>query len=181
MQLHIEALSAERIKDFYAVNCDANGLDWCNCMAWWSNNWEEFGARTAEQNRKLRGALFEKGEFDGYVLYKDDTPIGWSQVGLRNRLPNLVRMYGMEQRPDVIAITCIALTPQNRGKGLSENFLRLILNDLRRFSPCVVQAFPKRGSDDPWTGPESIFLKCQFAVIKDDPAYPVLEKALDPK
>ncbi len=131
MQLSIKKLNPERISDFYSVNCEANGLEWCNCMAWWSNNWEEFGSRTTGQNRELRKSLFDRGEFDGYVLYGDDAPIGWSQVGLRNRLPNLVRMYGSEPRPHVFAITCMALAPRARGMGLSTKFIELVLRELK--------------------------------------------------
>jgi hypothetical protein len=171
----IRKLNNGNVNDFFAVNCAKNGLEWCNCVAWWCDNWEKFGARSAEENRQHRETLFSRGEFDGFLLYEDDLPIGWSQVGPRNRLPNLVKMYGADPRDNVTAVTCFALRPEYRRKGVVTEFLNLIVSELKATENRVIQGFPKRETKDPWTGPESSFMKCGFVKVVEHEKFPIYE------
>jgi GNAT superfamily N-acetyltransferase len=173
MRIEVRKLSPTTKDDFYNVNCQANGLGWCNCVAWWCPTWDEFKDRTEAENRKQRETLFSKGEYDGYVLYVDGAPVGWSQVGLRDRLQKLYSQYGLESSPETIAISCIALAPSVRGNGIAHHFVQKILEDLRSQGVRHVQAFPKRNTDDPWTGPESVFVKAGFSLEKNSENFPV--------
>lgn len=66
--------------DFFHVHSEKYGCGWCFCVAWWVPTWEGWSERTREQNRELRETLLESGEYDGYILYGDEHPIGWCQV-----------------------------------------------------------------------------------------------------
>ena len=165
-------------RDFFRVHGAEQGADWCFCVAWWVPTWDGWGARTAGDNRALREELFQRGEYDGYLLYDDEEPIGWCQVGLRDRLAKLVEQFGLAPDGDVWAITCFHIHPDRRRRGLATELLRGVLADLQRRGVARVQAFPRRGVDAPgelWTGPESMYTAAGFSPTSDDPKRPVLE------
>lgn len=183
MDLKVIQLDADYEEDFYKIHSDENKAGWCFCVAWWTTTWEAWSLRTAEENRKRREQLFQAGQYDGYLLYADGKPVGWCQVGPRDRLINLCEQYNFIPDPDVWAITCFLLIPGYREIGLAHYFLKEILKDLRKIGVMHVQGFPRRGknlsADNVWTGPESIFQKAKFSLERDDPLYPIYGLDLD--
>jgi GNAT superfamily N-acetyltransferase len=140
--------------------------------------WEGWGERSAEQNRTLREALFERcDQYDGYLFYVDDEPVGWCQAGPRDRLEKLARQFNLEPDPDTWALTCFLIAPRARGQGMAASLLAGVLDDLRARGVKRVEAFPKRGESldagDLWNGPEALFRAAGFAVVRDDPVRPV--------
>jgi ribosomal protein S18 acetylase RimI-like enzyme len=172
---------ASRRRDFFELHCAKNGEGWCNCVAWWVPTWEGWSERSAEENRRLREALCDRGEYDGYLLYADGATIGWCQVGPRDRLEKLVRSYALEPDPETWAITCFVVAPAQRRLGMARFLLQQVLVDLRSRGVRRVEAFPRRRTAAPgelWTGPEAMFRDVGFAVARDDPERPVLELKL---
>ncbi len=178
----VRRLTADRREDFFRVHCDAEGTGWCYCAAWWVETWDGWGERTGEQNRALREALFDRGELDGYLLYEGGRPIAWCQVGLRDRLEKLVAQFELQPDPEAWAITCFAVIPSERRRGAARFLLTEVLRDLRGRGAVRVQAFPKRGVDVPemWTGPEELYRRAGFAVVREDESRPVLALELAP-
>ena len=168
---------ASRRRDFFALHCPANGLGWCSCVAWWVPTWEGWSERSAEENRRLREALCDRGEYDGYLLYADGEATGWCQVGPRDRLEKLVRSYALAADPDTWAITCFVIAPGHRRRGMARFLLDQVLVDIRERGVRRVEAFPRRDGDSEgelWTGSEALFRDAGFRVTRDDPARPVL-------
>lgn len=165
--------------DFFKVHCQAEGTDWCYCTAWWVPTWEGFGERSDAQNRELRERLFAAGHDDGFLLYKGEEPVGWSQVGQRDRLEKLRNQYGLEPDPGVWAITCFTILPRCRGQGLARRLLEGILLSLRMSGIERVQAFPKPGPrlepGEAWRGTEGLFRSAGFREVGRPEAGPVLE------
>ncbi len=164
--------------DFYRLHGQTSDAG-CFCTAWWVPTWEEWADRTPAQNRALREALLERGEYDGYLLYADGAPVGWCQVGPRDRLAKLVRQFGLAPDPATWAITCFLIAPGFRGQGLARALLEAVLADLRRRGDVRrAEAFPRRGAGGDvlalWNGPEALFRAAGFSVVKDDPVRPVL-------
>ena len=182
VELKVIPLDADHEGDFYKIHCDENNTGWCYCVAWWTTTWEAWSLSTAEENRIRRENLFGAGQYDGYLLYVDDKPAGWCQVGPRDRLVNLCDQYKFAPDPDVWAITCFLLLPKYREIGLAHYFLKEILKDLSSKKVMYVQGFPRRGhdlsADNVWTGPESVFQKAGFILERDDPLYPIYGKQL---
>ena len=168
--------------DFFKLHSEKNGGGWCFCAAWWMPTWVGWNDRTAEQNRMLREELCDVGEYDGYLLYLNDEPVGWCQVGFRDRLFNLVMTYKLAPDINTWAITCFFIAKQHRRKGLAEYMLAEILSDLRKQGVKRVEVFPKRdgclSENDLWTGPETIFSNAGFQVVVDSPNNPVLALTL---
>jgi GNAT superfamily N-acetyltransferase len=169
---------ASRVSDFFAVHSAANGADWCYCAAWWVPTWDGWGERSAKQNRELRSSLLERGEYDGYLLYVDNSPAGWCQVGPRDRLSKLVEQFQLRHDADTWAITCFLIAPSYRRQGMSSYMLDAVVEDLRDSGVRRIEAFPRRGAEldeaELWNGPEDLFLEAGFEVVLDDPVRPVL-------
>ena len=176
--LQIHRLSKKREGDFFRLHSPVNGCGWCFCVAWWVPTWKGWGDRTSEGNRTLRERPFESGHYDGYLLYIDDLPVGWCQVGARDRLDKITNQFELTPDPETWAITCFLIEDSHRRLGYARFMLGEILKDLRERGVRKVEAFPRRGSNldelDLWNGPENIFLNAGFEVVHDDPQRPLL-------
>jgi len=176
MNRRVKLLNADNIDDFFKVHSGECG--WCYCTAWWVPTWEGWTKRSDDENRQFRLDLFTKGEFDGYILYVENKPAGWCQVGQRDRLTKLIKQYKLEPNPEVWAITCFVIKPEYRNNGLAVYMLKVILEDLKARGVKLVQAFPKRtDSNKPgehWKGPERMYVSIGFTVERDDRNNPIL-------
>jgi GNAT superfamily N-acetyltransferase len=147
--------------------------------------WKGWGERTAEDNRSVRESLCEAGEYDGYLLYNDGEPVAWCQAGPRDRLKKLVSQFQLDPSPDTWAITCFLVAPGFRRRGLASYLLRHVIADLRDRGVRRVEAFPKRGETlsegDLWNGPEAMFRRAGFGLVRDDPTRPTLALDLEPQ
>jgi len=177
MEIKVCPLTAELQDDFYRLHSKENDHGWCFCAAWWVPTWEGWSLRTEEENRAIRDQLFSSGQYDGYLMYDGDRPIGWCQAGPRDRLRKLIDEYRLPGDPTAWAITCFFILPEYREIGLGQHMLREVLEDLRKKGVKYVQGFPRRGKhfkvDDLWTGPETFFQNTGFYLERDDPNYPV--------
>lgn len=180
----VKALDADHLDDFFRVHSKENGEGWCNCVAWHVPTWEGWGERTEQDNLGVRKRLFAEGEFDGYILYQDDEPVGWCQCGPRDRLPKLLSQKALAPSAETWAITCFVIIPPFRGKGIAHACLERILEDLRDRGIRHVQAFPKcgqgLGAGEVWTGPESLYVKAGFELERPSAVSPVYGKRLAP-
>lgn len=167
--------------DFYRLHSSENGCGWCFCTAWWVPTWDGWSQRSADENRMLREQLLDQGQYDGYLLYAKDNPVGWCQVGKLQRLVKLVEQFSLTSEDDSWAITCFLIIPQFRRMGLATRLLSEVIRDLKGRGVKRVLAFPKVGKNldplDMWNGNLSMFLSVGFTTMKHDPSRPVL--ALD--
>ncbi len=171
-----------RRDDFRRLHSDENGAGWCRCVAWWVPTWEGWGERTEAENASLRDSLCDAGEYDGYLAYDRLEPVGWCQVGARDRLEKLVLQLGLEPDPATWAITCFLVAPSYRGQGVARTLLRHALDDLRARGVTRIEAHPRAGASldegDLWTGPLGLYLGEGFEHAGDSPRGPVLARAL---
>lgn len=178
MNVEVVRLGPDLRDEFYRVHCAENGCDWCFCVAWWVPTWEGWGDRTAEQNRALRDDLFERGEYDGYLARIDGQPVGWCQVGPRDRLAKLVRHMSLPVSPETYAVTCFQVAPALRRRGVATALLAGALADLRARGVRRVEAYPRRRGgldpDDMWTGPEDLYARFGFRSMGNDSNAPVV-------
>jgi GNAT superfamily N-acetyltransferase len=145
----------------------------CLCTAAFVESW-----RDASLAGPCRERLLEEGPPDGFLLYRDGAPIGWCQAAPRDALPLLVRGRGLAPDPDVWAISCLALVPEARGRRLSHDLLRLVLDELRRRGVRRVHAFACRYGEDEDTStfvefPESLCRRAGMTLEHDHPMRPI--------
>ncbi len=173
MSLRIHRHEPSREEDFARLHCGPG----CHCVAWWVPTWDGWGKRTEEENRALRAELYESEEYDGYLAYDGEQPVGWCQVGARDRLPKLREQFGLTPDSYTWAVTCFLVDRASRRTGVARALLSRILDDLAS-NPLVrrVEAFPKRGHavGELWNGPEPLFLEQGFQVVVEAALRPVL-------
>ena len=122
----VRLLSEQIVGDFWSLHSEEVDHGWCCCTAWWAPSFKVFGSRTAEENKEIREELFAKGQYEGFILYENGTPIGWCQCGSLNRLKLLCEHYHLmpdEIDDEVQAISCLFLVPSARGRGLAHRFI----------------------------------------------------------
>lgn len=161
----VKRLDAQSVQDFWTLHSDA-GCGNCFCVAWWVPTWVGWEKRSAEENRSFRQELFARGEYDGYLLYHADVPIGWCQVGPRDRLVKIVKTFDLSPDPKVQAITCFFLRKEWRSQGIGTWFLSQVLQELRSQGVHRVEGFPStepgHESGEIWTGTKGMFQKAGF-------------------
>jgi GNAT superfamily N-acetyltransferase len=168
--------------DFDAVHSEANDAGWCRCVAWWVETWEGWGERTAAENAALRAELCGRGEYDGLLAYDGLEPVGWCQVGPRDRLAKLVAQLELEPDASVWAVTCFLVTPSHRGHGVARALLREAVALAREHGASRVEGYPRTSGDDPgeqWTGPARLFATAGFLPVRDGAPRQVWSLELD--
>jgi len=177
MDIKVRALTAELVDDFFRLHSEENQHGWCFCVAWWVPTWDGWSRRSADDNRNMREHLFQIEQYDGYLMYDGVRPIGWCQVGPRDRLRKLITEYRLPNDSEAWAVTCFFVAPEYRDIGLGRFLLKEVLIDIKARGIKYVQGFPRRGKhhkvDDCWTGPEEFFIGAGFELERDDPSYPV--------
>jgi GNAT superfamily N-acetyltransferase len=184
MNFAVRRLHNSLRQDFFRLHSEEYGCGWCLCVAWWLPTWDGWADRTPEENRALRELLFDQGQYDGYLLFREEEPIGWAQVGPRDRLEKLVREYRLSPEPSTWAITCLMLAPEARGRGLARVLLEGVVSDLPQRGATSLEAFPRRGEglspEEVWTGPEGLFRRSGFALVQDHPRRPRYRREAGP-
>ncbi|MHC4778092.1 MAG: GNAT family N-acetyltransferase [Planctomycetota bacterium] len=178
MNMEVRPLSADLQDDFFHLHGDAHGGGWCYCVAWWVPTWEGWIERTAAQNREFRERLFAEGNHDGFLLYTDGAPVGWCQVGPRDRLEKLVRQFDRPPDPDAWAITCFFVASDHRRRGVASELLKQVLAQLKAKGVKRVEAYPNTSGTDEegehWTGPPSLYEGAGFHELEGGPKRSVM-------
>ncbi len=136
--------------------------------------------------RKLR--LLRRGRqvFGSYakVLLLDHEPAVYAQFGPLSSYPRaqqLRELYpALPQSPLPAVITCVAATPESRGRGLARRLVEAVCEDLEARGFSAVEAYPDLtlGAHEASAAHPAFWRACGFEVAVDDERYPVLRRAL---
>jgi GNAT superfamily N-acetyltransferase len=168
----VETFGAVRQDDFRRLHSDANGAGWCRCVAWWVPTWDGWGERMAQENAALRDELCDTGEYDGLLAYDRRDPVGWCQLGPRDRLEKLVHQFELEPDPTTWAVSCFLVAPSHRGRGVAAALLDAAIERARAEGAVRLEGYPRTAADDAgelWTGPERLFVRAGFRHVHDTP------------
>ncbi|HEX2302717.1 MAG TPA: GNAT family N-acetyltransferase [Gaiella sp.] len=169
--MKVERLRPELEDGFLALHDDVNGAGWCRCVAWWVPTWDGWGDRSVSDNLALRRELWRRGEHDGFLAFAEGEPIGWVQVGRRDRLSKLTSQLALEPDPATWAVSCFLVAPGWRRRGVAAALLDGALDSLSVDGVKRVEAYPRAGDpadDEAWTGPERLFASAGFELVRSD-------------
>jgi GNAT superfamily N-acetyltransferase len=131
--------------------------------------WDGWGERAAAENAALRKSLCHAGEYDGLLAYDGDEPVGWCQLGPRDRLAKLVAQLELEPDPSVWAVTCFLVAPSRRRRGVAAALLERAIGTAREAGASRLEAYPRHEAEEPgemWTGPPALFAAAGFEPVR---------------
>jgi len=109
----------------------------------------------------------------GKLVYHDGKVVAWAQYAPATSLPN-ARTYHTYPSEDAYLISCLAVAPGYRQRGIGETLLRAVVDDLRLRGLRAVETFARRGRPNNPSGPVEFYLKQGFKVKADDEFLPLL-------
>jgi ribosomal protein S18 acetylase RimI-like enzyme len=143
-------------------------------------------ALATDAPRKLR--LLDRGRrvFGAYakVLLIDDRPAAYVQFGPLSAYPRARRMRELYPRlpsaPLPAVITCIASSPESRGRGFARELVLAVCDDLSARGFAAVESFPDLtlGPTEASAAIPAFWEGCGFSVAMDDERFPVMRREL---
>jgi GNAT superfamily N-acetyltransferase len=140
----------------------------------------------ADAPRKLQ--LLGRGlaVFGSYakVLEVDGEAAAYCQFGPLSAYPRAQRVRELYPRlpasPLPAVITCIATTPDARGRGLAGRLVGAVAEDLASRGFSAVEAYPEPEADPEATSAANpaFWMACGFDLAIDDPRFPVVRREL---
>ena len=179
--------------DFFDNRAFTDNREWsaCYCVFFhWNDEYEKSlrapGVDVHVHNRNLSAEMIEKGILKGYLAYDGDVAVGWVNANDKNAYEKL----NPENRPDLwdgydksaktISITCFAIAPDYRRKGIASALLKRVLEDAAVNGYDFVEAYV-RDIDETirnYHGPEALYKKAGFEVYKNLGIEKIIRKAL---
>ncbi len=179
--LTFRPLGPDTFDDFVAMHAQSE-CQGCFCMYWqFPGDNRAWQLAQADENLAAKRALVAEGRTHGLLAYEGDAVIATAQFEPRDTLVKLTaRMPYKNFEADAAtwAITCFRVRESHRRRGVARALLDAAVAHLRdAHAARHVEAFPRRGEDlrdeEVWTGPESLFAKAGFTVVREHAQYPV--------
>ena len=139
-------------------------------------DWDGWGERSRTRTQPAESlATVWLLAFDG------DRPVGWCQVGPRDRLAKLVAQLELEPDPSVWAVTCFVVSPSHRRRGVVAALLEAAVSAARAAGASRLEGYPRVVADEPgemWTGPIGLYRSAGFDLAREGSPRSVLSLQL---
>jgi GNAT superfamily N-acetyltransferase len=170
----------DAVMHYFDMVAYADNPNWskCFCMERLVDDYEE---RTKEQNRASRSELIQSAKANGLVAYRLGRVVGWCHAAPKSELLNV---YG-ERAPDVGAIVCFVVAPDQRRQGIATQLLGAALDHLQSRGMKTAEAYPSVLDVDParwvwaqYVGPLSMYVKAGFEVSEVQEDFCIVRRKL---
>lgn len=156
-----------RWDDVRAVFGTKGDPSWCFCQYFADPEWN----RGKDANlRSLKSQVAQCDPPAGLIAYADDEPVGWVQVGPRDRFPRLNARH--EPQDGEWFLTCFVVRVGHRRQGVSAALLAAAVEHARAHGARTLRARPtdtsagKRPGADLFTGVLSTFAAAGFHEVR---------------
>lgn len=156
--------------------------DWSICYC---NDYHFLGdveTCTRELSRSMIINRIDENELSGYLVFKNNKPIGWCNVNNRLNYQRLLRDYNLIDNPDdkVCSVVCFLIHPDYRRKGISQKIIERVILDYSNTTYDYIEAYPKKGdsSTSNFNGPLELYKRNNFKMHKEYDNYYVMRKTL---
>lgn len=145
---------------------------------------DEWGGRTAGDNRRDMTELVKRGQVTGLLAFADDKPVGWCNYGETTRLSGLMRRFGLAtgDHDRVGSVACFVISAPYRGHGVASQLLDAAVERLRARGLRAVEAYPAQSSDGSphsnFRGPLAMFLRAGFEPYGESDRHLIVRKTL---
>ncbi len=173
--VNIAGASYQDIPDHYFTHSS------CRSCLYWENGrvspYEGPNEREAEKRRWFNSISLVFGP-SGKLVYQDGLVVGWAQYAPASCFPK-VSTYHIYPSEDAYLITCLAVKPEYRNRGMGMTLLKAVIDDLRARGVKAVETFARKGNANNPSGPVELYLKTGFKIKTDDDFFPLLRLELD--
>jgi ribosomal protein S18 acetylase RimI-like enzyme len=170
----------EAVMHYFDLVAYADNPNWSKCYCA-ERLVADYGSRTKEQNRAFRSQLILSAKANGLVAYRFGRVVGWCHAAPKTELLNVEGKKG----PQVGAIVCFVVAPDQRRQGVATTLLEAALEHLRRRGMTAAEAYPFLGEIDlarwsqiNYVGPLSMYVKAGFAIEEQHEDFAVVRRAL---
>jgi ribosomal protein S18 acetylase RimI-like enzyme len=170
----------DAVLHYFDMVAYADNPNWSKCFCM-ERLVDDYESRTKEQNRAERSELIRSAKANGLVAYRLGRVVGWCHAAPKNELLNVEG----EKDPNVGAIVCFVVAPDQRRQGVATTLLDAALEHLRKRGMRAAEAYPFLGEPDQarwatinYVGPLSMYVKAGFEVAEKHDDYAVVRMPL---
>jgi ribosomal protein S18 acetylase RimI-like enzyme len=170
----------EPVMHYFDMVAYADNPNWSRCFCM-ERLVDDYESSTKQQNRAARSELILSAKANGLVAYRLGRVVGWCHAAPKNELVNVEG----EKDPEVGAIVCFVVAPDQRRQGVATTLLDAALDHLRKRGMKSAEAYPFIGEMDPsrwsninYVGPLSMYVKAGFEVAEKHGDYAVVRRTL---
>jgi GNAT superfamily N-acetyltransferase len=182
MRTHVVDLSDENLDDVPTWLGHPSSCKYC---LYWEHPDEDprhASLSNAEAFRKKRDwfrATRDQWGPCGKLLYSSGRVIGYAQYAPPQYLPNAAAYEAGPLCAEATFLSCLYLFDEtSRRQGFGRLLLTSILCELRVRGVTVVETYARKDSQENPSGPLEFYLRQGFAVVRDDPMFPLVQYRL---
>lgn len=157
----------------------------CKYCLYWEHSDEDprrvalSDAEAFEEKRNWFRATRDEWGPCGKLLYSCGRVIGYAQYAPPQYFPNAATYETGPVSPEATFLSCLFLPDEkSRRQGFGRLLLESILCELRARGALTVQTFARKDSPENPSGPLGFYLRQGFAIVRDDPAFPLVQYKL---
>ena len=180
---------------FYPCYCNAFNMSKKRIQVEFYNQAAKNGGGNAGWKKALRESamrMVASGEVQGYLVYDNETSIGWCNVNDRlnyyrvgefdlSDVPQDEICDYCRNKGEIKSIVCFEIAPEYRGRGIATLVLNRICEDAELDGYKYVEAYPMANKEDQrlaFTGPKRLYEKNGFVIVEQRGNMLVVRKKL---
>ena len=170
----------DAVMHYFDMVAYADNPNWSRCFCM-ERLVEDYESSTKQQNRARRSELILSAKANGLVAYRLGRVVGWCHAAPKTELRNVEG----KKDPEVGAIVCFVVAPDQRRQGVATTLLKAALEHLRKRGMTAVEAYPVFGEIDPsrwsqinYVGPLSMYVNSGFEVVEKNDDSAVVRRTL---
>lgn len=158
----------DQVMHYFDLVAYADNPNWSRCFCM-ERLCDDYDQRTKEQNRESRSDLIHSAKANGLVAYRLGRVVGWCHAAPKTELLNVPGPVA----PDLGAIVCFVVAPDQRRQGIATQLLDAALAHLAKRGMKTVEAYPLIGELDAsrwayqnYLGPLTMYVKAGFEIVE---------------
>ncbi|MBI3537927.1 MAG: GNAT family N-acetyltransferase [Chloroflexi bacterium] len=159
----------------------ADNPQWASCYCFFNHaphDKEDWGKRTAQQNRAAVTERIAARKMRGYLAYSGGKVVGWCNAAPRAWMTTLKDQKDAEK---IGAIVCFVIAKSLRGTGIATRLLNAACDGFKQNGFEIAEGYPRANAETDasnYHGPLAMYLAAWFEKIRDEDGVMTVSKKL---